>query len=295
MDGMVGTKSTLTWVVHISVVLLVAAWLFPTLGLLVSSFRTADQISGSGWWAALFPSVQNEILRAADPDEFRVADGDEFMVSGNLFGGESPKEISVWGTSSRAIDIYVPGDVAEERVVDDQVPVYLLQPDPSQRPQQLPEFLRNQIRIAIALNSKITVELPAVPIPKKINLRWPAIRGAEHVQRDPGGEQLDCRCRVTRHVGEMSEDRLNLVYRSHDHAHSLGRDFMSLKNAVQRGGQLSHNGAATGTPEQDHEKPAHGAPLCRSRRIVDRRGLPEDFIRAPDDGAGQGCLVRKAG
>ncbi len=113
MDGMVGTRSTLTWVVHISVALLVAAWLFPTLGLFVSSFRTTDQISGSGWWAALFPSVQNEILRAADPDDFRVADGDVFVVSGNLFGEGSPKEISVWGTSSRVIDVYVPGEVAD--------------------------------------------------------------------------------------------------------------------------------------------------------------------------------------
>ncbi len=113
MDGMVGTRSTLTWVVHISVALLVAAWLFPTLGLFVSSFRTTDQISGSGWWAALFPSVQNEILRAADTDDFRVADGDVFVVSGNLFGEGSPKEISVWGTSSRAIDVYVPGEVAD--------------------------------------------------------------------------------------------------------------------------------------------------------------------------------------
>ncbi len=59
MDGIVETKSTRTWVVHISVALLVAVWLAPTLGLFVSSFRTADQISGSGWWAALFPNEQN--------------------------------------------------------------------------------------------------------------------------------------------------------------------------------------------------------------------------------------------
>jgi len=113
MDGIVETKSTRTWVVHISVALLVAVWLAPTLGLFVSSFRTADQISGSGWWAALFPNEQNEILRAADPDDFRVAEGDVFTVSGNLFGEGSSKKISVWGTSSRAIDAYVPGDVAD--------------------------------------------------------------------------------------------------------------------------------------------------------------------------------------
>ena len=113
MDGIVETKSSLKWVVHISVALLVAAWLAPTLGLFVSSLRTNDQISASGWWLALFPSEVNEVLRAADPDDFRLADGDVFTVSGNLFGEGASKKISVWGTSSRAIDVYVPGDVAD--------------------------------------------------------------------------------------------------------------------------------------------------------------------------------------
>ena len=89
-DGIVENKSTHKWIVHISVAVLVAAWLAPTLGLFVSSFRTRDQIIGSGWWAALFTTQQNEVLRAADPDDFRVADGDVFTVSGNLFG-EGPQ------------------------------------------------------------------------------------------------------------------------------------------------------------------------------------------------------------
>ena len=67
-DGIAGSKSSLTWAVNLSVVLLVALWLFPTVGLLVSSFRTADQISSSGWWNALFPTEQNLTLRTAAPD-----------------------------------------------------------------------------------------------------------------------------------------------------------------------------------------------------------------------------------
>ena len=68
MSDIAGTRPALRWVVHASVVLLVVLWVFPTLGLLISSFRTADQISSSGWWRALFPSEQNLTLRAAAPE-----------------------------------------------------------------------------------------------------------------------------------------------------------------------------------------------------------------------------------
>ena len=68
-DGMAGGKSSLTWAVNISVVVLVALWLFPTAGLFISSFRTADQISSSGWWASMFPQEQNQTLRTARPGD----------------------------------------------------------------------------------------------------------------------------------------------------------------------------------------------------------------------------------
>jgi alpha-glucoside transport system permease protein len=113
MSGAVGGKSSLTWAVHISVVALVLLWLFPTIGLFVSSFRTADQISASGWWSALGPSEQNLVARALDPDDFRVEENGVFAVRGSVFEEGIEAEISVWGTSSRAIDAYVPGDVAD--------------------------------------------------------------------------------------------------------------------------------------------------------------------------------------
>ena len=101
MDNIAGSKSSLSWIVNISVLLLVLLWLFPTLGLFVSSFRTADQISASGWWKAMFPTEQNITLRAADPDDEgnQVRDGDLFVVEGNLFGDGAKADISVWGTS----------------------------------------------------------------------------------------------------------------------------------------------------------------------------------------------------
>ena len=116
MDGIAGQKSSLTWAVHISVVVLVALWLFPTLGLLVSSFRTADQISSSGWWASLFPAEQSIQLRTAPPSE-QVADGGLYVLEGNLFEveGRAPAEISVWGTSARDVAAYTAGETAETR------------------------------------------------------------------------------------------------------------------------------------------------------------------------------------
>ncbi|MFT4917113.1 MAG: alpha-glucoside transport system permease protein [Yoonia sp.] len=113
MSAIAGTKSSLTWAVHISAVLLVALWLFPTAGLLISSFRTADQISNSGWWNALFESEQNLVIRAADPEENRVEQGDFYFVEGSLFDEGSESVISVWGTSSREINIYKAGETAD--------------------------------------------------------------------------------------------------------------------------------------------------------------------------------------
>ncbi|MCV6594632.1 MAG: carbohydrate ABC transporter permease [Silicimonas sp.] len=114
MSNIAGSRSSLTWAVHLSVLALVLLWLFPTVGLFVSSFRTADQIATSGWWASLGSAKQNVVFRAADPDDNRVAEGDIFVVEGNLFeeAGRTGT-IGVWGTSSRAIDAYVAGETAE--------------------------------------------------------------------------------------------------------------------------------------------------------------------------------------
>ncbi len=117
MDNIAGTKSSLTWAVHISVALLVALWLFPTVGLFVSSFRTADQIATSGWWKALFPTEQSLTLRTADPDTQTLVDG-VYVIEGNLFTGEDLSEdidMSAWGTSSRDVGAYAPGYTAELR------------------------------------------------------------------------------------------------------------------------------------------------------------------------------------
>ncbi len=112
MDSIAGKKSSLTWAVHISLLILVLLWVFPTAGLLVSSFRTSDQIATSGWWKSFAPSEQNQTLRAAPSSEQKEIDG-KFVITGNLFESKKPAEISAWGISSREIDVFKPGDTAE--------------------------------------------------------------------------------------------------------------------------------------------------------------------------------------
>ena len=111
MSAIAGTKSGLTWAVHLSLLAMVLLWLFPTAGLFVSSFRTVDQISTSGWWDALTTSEQNLTLRTPAPDTQAERNG-SFVIEGNLFDDGSDANISSWGTSSRNISDYAPGDTA---------------------------------------------------------------------------------------------------------------------------------------------------------------------------------------
>ena len=80
-------KSPLVWAVHISVVLLVALWMFPTVGLFVSSFRTSDQIANTGWWKAMFTQGRQRPAIRIEGSEAEV-DG-EFVIDGNLFEADN--------------------------------------------------------------------------------------------------------------------------------------------------------------------------------------------------------------
>ena len=110
MDNIAGTKSSLTWAVHLSVVALVLMWVLPTFGLLVSSFRTGDQIVGSGWWQAL--STQEQQLSPIRIEGDEVPKDGGFVIEGGLFDSAGAV-ISAWGTSSREPSAYEPGAVAD--------------------------------------------------------------------------------------------------------------------------------------------------------------------------------------
>ncbi len=118
MDNIAGTKSSLTWATHLSVVFLVVIWLVPTIGLFVSSFRERDQISASGWWDAPFPVELTARGRTASE---ATPDGDVFVVSGNIYDDPEAKsffpndggEIVAFGTRGVAPREFDAGTTAD--------------------------------------------------------------------------------------------------------------------------------------------------------------------------------------
>ncbi|MEM9970116.1 MAG: carbohydrate ABC transporter permease [Pseudomonadota bacterium] len=193
MDNIAGSKSSLTWAVHISVLFLVLLWLFPTVGLFVSSFRTADQISSSGWWAALFPTEQTVQVRTGGRDA-AVQDGALFVVEGNFYEGEdalNPDAVpGRFGVSSRDVSAFAIGETAEFSdgeetlvVMEDGSYRYTSVEEPGRRGQRVfitaevpPEFTTEnygtilfsgsgQDNMARAFFNTLTVTIPATIIP----------------------------------------------------------------------------------------------------------------------------------
>ena len=113
MDNIAGTKPALTWAVNISVVVLVLAWLIPTVGLLVSSFRDREQIAISAWWKSPFPVEQNFAVKA-NLDAVTERDG-VYVIEGNIFaeGGNAGGEISAFGGRRTDPTGSAPGETAE--------------------------------------------------------------------------------------------------------------------------------------------------------------------------------------
>jgi alpha-glucoside transport system permease protein len=110
MDNIAGKKPALIWAVHISTAFLVLLWVLPTFGLLVSSFRSGDQIVGSGWWQAL--STQEQQLSPIRVGGDEVERDGAFVIEGSLFEDGGVK-VSAWGTNVNRPTEFEPGATAE--------------------------------------------------------------------------------------------------------------------------------------------------------------------------------------
>ena len=108
-------KSPLVWATHISVILLVVLWTIPTLGILIASFQTNEQISTTGWWEAVSDSTRADNAYTRPRNEAVPVDG-KYVLEGNFFErNEIDGEIVAFGTSIRDPDEFAVGETGEFR------------------------------------------------------------------------------------------------------------------------------------------------------------------------------------
>ena len=98
--------------VHTLLLLFVIAWVLPTFGLFVSSFRDKDLLATSGWWTSFKTNQVNEIHRTKKYTDQYQENG-IYLLKGNLFEDNSKKKITSYGITSKDINRYKVGEIAK--------------------------------------------------------------------------------------------------------------------------------------------------------------------------------------
>jgi alpha-glucoside transport system permease protein len=120
-------KSKRAWLVHTSLLAVVMLWVLPTLGLLVSSFRTQEQINTAGWWRALETRTMTDMRRTAGMQSMVVEDGN-YLIRGWLTPVGADVQISHFSLSVQTPHTWAAGQTVE--LADGQVlPEFDGQPD----------------------------------------------------------------------------------------------------------------------------------------------------------------------
>ncbi len=98
-------------IINITVLVVVALWVMPTLGIFVSSFRDKDQLTVSGWWTAFSSSERNEAGRLGGLDAMKQ-EGPLYVISGNVLEGKGGA-VNAFGTKAVAPRAYKAGTEAD--------------------------------------------------------------------------------------------------------------------------------------------------------------------------------------
>ncbi len=98
-------------IINLTVLVVVALWVMPTLGIFVSSFRDKDQLTVSGWWTAFSSSERNEAGRLGGLDLMKQ-EGPLYVISGNVLEGRGGA-VNAFGTKAVAPRAYKAGTEAD--------------------------------------------------------------------------------------------------------------------------------------------------------------------------------------